>query len=107
MDDYQSFIRGKHAKTVASGFDLPVEYISEKAKEWQRKVVQWSLKRGRAALFEDTGLGKTFQQLLWAEQVSQEHIIGLVLEVVDFLETVAVTAFHLALTIVALEVNHF
>ena len=30
-----------------------------------------------------------------------------VVEVVDFLETVAVTAFHLALTIVALEVNHF
>lgn len=77
-DSYESFIRTKHAKTVASGFDLPIEYISEKARDWQRKVVQWSLKRGRAALFEDTGLGKTFQQLLWAEQVAG-HTNGRVL----------------------------
>lgn len=34
-DSYESFISSKHAKTVVSGFDLPIEYISEKAKDWQ------------------------------------------------------------------------
>jgi superfamily II DNA or RNA helicase len=76
--EYQEFISTKHAATVSTGFDLPIEYVNEKARDWQRRVVQWSLKRGRAALFEDTGLGKTLQQLLWAEQVA-EHTSGLVL----------------------------
>lgn len=67
--EYKEFIRSKHASTLTTGFDLPIEYVSERAKNWQRKVVQWAIKRGRAALFEDTGLGKTLQQLIWAEQV--------------------------------------
>ena len=77
-DAYSEFIKTKHVKPVTTGFNLPIEYITERAKEWQRKVVQWSLKRGRAALFEDTGLGKTFQQLLWAKQVAG-HTNGRVL----------------------------
>lgn len=76
--DYAEFIRTKHIKPTMTGFDLPIEYVNEKAKDWQRRVVQWSLKRGRAALFEDTGLGKTFQQLLWAEHVAN-HTGGRVL----------------------------
>jgi len=76
--DYQEFIRSKHAKPKATGFDVPLEAISDKAKDWQRRVVQWAVKRGRAGLFEDTGLGKTFQQLLWAEQVVK-HTGGRVL----------------------------
>lgn len=67
---YADFIATKHAATVSTGFDLPIDYINERARDWQRRVIQWSLKRGRAALFEDTGLGKTLQQLLWAEQVA-------------------------------------
>lgn len=38
---------------------------------WQADVVRWALRRGRAALFEDTGLGKTFQQLEWARIVAE------------------------------------
>jgi len=75
---YAEFIASKHAKPVVTGFDLPIEYVNEQAKDWQRRTVQWSLKRGRAALFEDTGLGKTFQQLLWAEHVAN-HTGGRVL----------------------------
>lgn len=76
--DYAEFIRTKHAKQVVTGFEVPIESISSRAKDWQRRVVQWSLNRGRAALFEDTGLGKTLQQLLWAEQVA-DHTKGRVL----------------------------
>src|SRR5690606_35612143 len=37
--------------------------------DWQRDVVTWACKRGRASLFEAVGLGKTLQELLWAEAV--------------------------------------
>lgn len=38
--------------------------------DWQKQVVEWAIKKGRAALFEECGLGKTLQQLEWAHQVS-------------------------------------
>jgi hypothetical protein len=38
---------------------------------FQRQNVAWAVRRGRAALFLDTGLGKTIQQLEWALQVAE------------------------------------
>ena len=46
--------------------------------DWQKLIVQWAIRQGRCALFEDCGLGKTPQQLEWARQVS-EHSGGRVL----------------------------
>lgn len=37
--------------------------------EFQSRIVDWALDKGRAAIFADTGLGKTLMQLAWAEQV--------------------------------------
>jgi len=37
--------------------------------DFQRQLVEWSLRRGRAAIFADCGLGKTPMQLVWAENV--------------------------------------
>lgn len=37
---------------------------------FQRDLVSWALRRGRAAIFADTGLGKTAIQVEWARQVS-------------------------------------
>lgn len=36
----------------------------------QRDLVRWALKKGRAAIFADTGLGKSFMELEWARHVS-------------------------------------
>lgn len=33
---------------------------------WQAQLVRWALRKGRAALFADCGLGKTFMQIAWA-----------------------------------------
>ncbi|NDB18815.1 MAG: helicase, partial [Actinobacteria bacterium] len=33
---------------------------------WQAQLVRWALRKGRAALFADCGLGKTFMQVAWA-----------------------------------------
>jgi hypothetical protein len=36
---------------------------------FQAHLVEWALRRGRAAIFADTGLGKTLMQLVWADNV--------------------------------------
>ena len=38
----------------------------------QRDIVRWALKRGRAALFAGTGLGKSLMELAWAQAIHQE-----------------------------------
>jgi len=67
--DYQEFIRSKRRPVECVGFDVDPSALNANLFDWQRRVVVWALKRGRAALFEEPGLGKTLQQLSWAEQV--------------------------------------
>jgi superfamily II DNA or RNA helicase len=71
--DYESFIASKGFLDVPTGFDcdVPVGPLFD----FQAACVKWALKRGRAALFEDTGLGKTLQQTTWAKYVC-EHTGG-------------------------------
>lgn len=67
--DYAEFLNGKRERVESVGFTVPDAEISSKLFDWQRKIVAWALRRGRAALFEDCGLGKTAQQVEWAAQV--------------------------------------
>lgn len=55
-----------------SGFNVNTEDLNSNLFDWQIEVVSWSLRKGRSALFEDCGLGKTIQQLEWANQVHQK-----------------------------------
>lgn len=67
---YADFLAGKSPAAPASGMrDVPE--LSLYLKPFQRAIVSWALRRGRAALFEGTGLGKTLQQLVWARAVSE------------------------------------
>ena len=36
---------------------------------FQRDIVRWALRRGRAAIFAQTGLGKSFMELAWGQAV--------------------------------------
>lgn len=76
MTEYEQFIKNKLRMDIASGFDcdIPVGPLFD----FQAECVKWALKRGRAALFLDTGLGKTFCQTTWAHRVC-EHTGGNVL----------------------------
>lgn len=65
--DYREFIHSKTRKAKPMGFE-PGE-LPPRLFDWQKDVVTWAVRRGRAALFEDCGLGKTLQQLAWADQV--------------------------------------
>lgn len=64
---YEEFIKNKKTVFRSSGFDA-VD-INPMLFDFQRDIVKWACKKGRAALFEDCGLGKTPQQLEWARQV--------------------------------------
>ncbi len=68
MTDYEDFISTKLVRSPASGIDVVVE--SEHLFPFQRDLVQWALRRGRAAIFADTGLGKTRMELAWCEEVA-------------------------------------
>lgn len=67
--DYDEFLENKRDKVDAVGFDIPPADLNHALFDWQRHIVSWALRRGRAALFEDCGLGKTAQQLEWARRV--------------------------------------
>lgn len=67
--NYQEFIRSKSREVPMSGFSVRESDLNPNLFDWQRKIVAWALRRGRAALFEECGMGKTIQQLSWAEQV--------------------------------------
>ena len=69
MIDYESFIKAKSRVVQFYGFEADPQTLNSKARDWQKVAVAWALRRGRAALFQECGVGKTFQQLLWAEQI--------------------------------------
>jgi hypothetical protein len=67
MSTYQDFIADKAQSVGDHGFEpgaLPAHLY-----DFQRALVEWSLRKGRAAIFADCGLGKTPMQLAWADAV--------------------------------------
>ena len=76
LDEYGSFIQAKAETSIAAGFE-PKDMGGDLF-DFQRAIVEWACKRGRAAIFADTGLGKTAMQVEWARQVN-EHTGGDVL----------------------------
>lgn len=68
---YQQFIDRKAYKHIDAGFDPSAMALPELIKDFQADIVRWACRRGRAAVFADTGLGKTLMQLTWANLVQQ------------------------------------
>jgi hypothetical protein len=68
---YHSFIQSKSLETITSGFDPDESSYPAETKEHQRAAVTWACRRGRSAIFFDTGLGKTLTQTIWADQVTR------------------------------------
>lgn len=66
---YEEFIESKKPRVIKSGFEVDRNSLNPMLFEWQRDIVYWALRKGRAALFESCGAGKTPQQLEWAQKV--------------------------------------
>ena len=77
-ESYRQFLDSKRPKFRKSGFLVYVGQINPQLFPYQRDVVRWALELGKAALFQERGLGKTIQEFEWARQVVQ-HTGGKVL----------------------------
>ena len=73
---YEDFVASKRRAEVATGHN-PSE-LNEHLFDFQHAIVTWAVRRGRAAIFADTGLGKTLMQLSWADEIAT-HTGGMVL----------------------------
>lgn len=73
---YEDFVKAKRRSEVPTGHN-PGE-LNSYLFDFQRTIVSWAIRRGRAAIFADTGLGKTLMQLSWAHEVAS-HTGGSVL----------------------------
>jgi hypothetical protein len=67
MTDYATFLASKSQTAGGHGF-APL-WLPDSLFGFQRHLVDWALRRGRAAVFADCGLGKTLMALVWAENV--------------------------------------
>jgi hypothetical protein len=76
VQNYEDFVAGKRRAEVATGHHPG--RLNEHLFDFQHAIVSWAVRRGRAAIFADTGLGKTLMQLSWADEVAS-HTNGAVL----------------------------
>ena len=68
---YKNFLHSKSHLSENSGFralEIP-DYLFD----FQKELVEWSLWKGRSAIFADCGLGKTITQLVWAENIVRKE----------------------------------
>ncbi|MCV0395454.1 MAG: helicase [Rhizobiaceae bacterium] len=77
MSDYLDFLRAKMKVAEATGFDVEAP-MPPAGKAFQGDLTRWALRKGRAAIFANTGLGKTIMQLSWSDAV-ERHAGGRVL----------------------------
>jgi len=70
LQEYRDYIASRATLAQMQGFDAKT--INSMAKGHQIAALEFALKRGKSAAFLDTGLGKSFIELEWARQVSEE-----------------------------------
>lgn len=76
IENYNDFVQSKRRAEVATGHQPGA--LNSNLFDFQEAIVGWAVRRGRAAIFADTGLGKTLMQLSWAHEVA-DHTGGRVL----------------------------
>lgn len=67
MEEYLSFLDRRAQAGADAGFRP--EWVPEFLFPFQKDLLEWATRRGRAAIFADCGLGKTPMQLVWAENI--------------------------------------
>lgn len=71
--DYEAFVSAKRFSDANTGIEPGA--INDKLFPFQKDIVRWALRRGRAAIFADCGMGKTAMQLEWASQIPGRTLI--------------------------------
>lgn len=78
MRKYDDFINSKSKTFENMGIDVDRNTLNPNMFEFQKDIVRWALKKGRAAIFAECGLGKTLMQLSWADEI-HKHTGGKIL----------------------------
>ncbi len=73
--DYKSFLSKKKIKIDPVGNEINNNDVHPILFPFQKDIVRWAVRKGRCAVFLDTGLGKTFIQLEWARLIGEKTLI--------------------------------
>lgn len=72
---YSEFLDRKARSVTNTGIDVRASDLHPNLFKWQAEVTAWAARKGRAAVFADCGLGKTFIQLEWARVVADRTLV--------------------------------
>lgn len=89
---YQDWIEKRSAIPPRSGIIVPRTDIAPHLFEFQKDLTQLALKKGRFALFADTGLGKTVMQVEWTRHVTKQGRVLILTPLAVAQQTVAEAA---------------
>jgi len=81
MIAYEELLERK--RRIAPDLGMPLREPSSVLFDWQRSIVSWAARKGRAAIFADCGLGKTLMQIDWASSLGKRTLIVAPLCVTD------------------------
>lgn len=70
---YAEFLQSKQREQV--GIGPTVASVSAQLYDWQAAITRWAIRKGRAAVFADCGLGKTYMQVAWASALNVPTLI--------------------------------
>lgn len=73
--DYQEFLASKTHAFEAAGITAEGDDVHPLLFPFQNDITLWAVRKGRCAVFLDTGLGKTFIQLEWARLLGENTLI--------------------------------
>lgn len=73
MNPYLDFLARKKRTVPEMGVQRGA--IPSQLYDWQAAIVRWALRKGRAAIWADCGLGKTFMQVAWANALDERALI--------------------------------
>ena len=75
MTAYEDFLARKARIAPQLGPSTKPDDVHPMLHEWQAEIVAWAARTGRAAIWADTGLGKTLMQVEWARLVADTALI--------------------------------
>lgn len=72
---YEEFLQTKIITNKSTGIKINTNAINPVLFDFQKDIVRWALRMGKAAIFSECGTGKTFMQLEWAKHINGNVLI--------------------------------
>ena len=65
--NYENYLIKK--RSISGNHGFKPTYMPDQLKDFQSFLVDWTVRKGRSANLADCGLGKSFMELVWAQNV--------------------------------------